>query len=327
MTLANPEDVQLIPPGLDLQVYRHEVATAGGPVACFSYVTRNMSPLGQAEVVLTLRRHEGDHEQGLLRPPLELLKVIYEQAQQGRFVSAGGFTELGPAGLFGAGQMRGVAYVPTLPLEGVDGIDGALAMVLLTGEEIELTKAVGCWRVISRLGQASGFYPFPAYSERQRASFAIAGEAAESLLSQMPSLCASGSSVSQQQGWIVLQLHGASLGAIQQALTQLPLEAPLALLSAPNGNTPAGLVWRPGQEQAAAYTAPGADGSIIGGGFCAFVPEQEACSGQLFEDGFVVSLDNPTWAQLRSALQAGQNDDVAAQQADSLGLAVRWVDV
>lgn len=326
MKHPNPEDVQIVPPGLHVQVHRHNIDTAAGPAPCFSYVTQNLSELGQQELRLTLLRQTDDDARGLIRPVLELLKIIYEQAQAGQFVTSGGFTQLGAAGLFGKGFIGGALYVTAQAIQGVETDSSTLAILLLTPAETALTQAFGGWRVLGRLAQTSGFHPYPPYNLRERGCLAMANEQDASFLAQVPTLFVGATSAHLEGGKIVLQLNHQSRTSLEQALDQLPPHAPLALLCAPQPELPAGLVWRPGQENPAAFTAPGADASILGGGFCAFVPQQPSVAGQLLEDGFALSLDDGSWLRLRQALGTGNDIALHAASDEALGFILRWSD-
>ena len=51
-----PTYIELVPEELDLRVFRHQVDSLDGPVACWSYVTDGLRRHGQKDIVFTLRR-------------------------------------------------------------------------------------------------------------------------------------------------------------------------------------------------------------------------------------------------------------------------------
>src|SRR5678815_6182732 len=96
--------------GVNVRVFAHELATQGGPVSCWSYVTDGLRAYRQREIVFTLARPPGAGTEHAHPEPLQLLGAIAPLAQQGRLVDEGGVTEVGPGGLFGQPAIRGVAY-------------------------------------------------------------------------------------------------------------------------------------------------------------------------------------------------------------------------
>jgi hypothetical protein len=69
---------------------------------------------------------------------------------------------------------------------------------------------------------------------------------------------------------------------------------------------PAILTWRPGQRDAAAINADGADGSLVAGTFVAFVPPSKPDDRVAFqEDGFSAVLGPPSTGRLVDVLTSG----------------------
>jgi hypothetical protein len=95
--------------------------------------------------------------------------------------------------------------------------------------------------------------------------------------------------------------------------TELREGRPLALILGREPAVPAILTWRPGQKDATAINADGADGSLIAATFVAFVATSERDDRIAFqEDGFSVLLGTRSGRHLVDALAKGRSCEVAA---------------
>ena len=319
---AFPRKVEIVPPGLTVWVHRHRIAVAGEDSSCWTYLSEGMSRHGQAELVLTVKSAAEDDAGGLLRHPLELMKVLYERAAAGGQTTVGDYTELGSDGLFGRADLRGVCYVPAQALANGPDVSGALALLVVTADELELVRAVGIQRVAARLGQGHRYFPFPPWLDRERPSLVVAGELRQTILAGVASLWVPGAEVVMTAGTVVLSIPRAQAERARRALTGLSADAAVAFLCLAGPDASAALVWRPGQPNAQAYSSPGADTSRLAGAFCLLVPEQDADGAQLVEDGFAVTACDETWRRLRGALLSGDPLEIGGED---LGFALRWV--
>ncbi|MCC6878146.1 MAG: hypothetical protein IT378_27785 [Sandaracinaceae bacterium] len=297
-------------PGVVVRVFAHTLHPPAGPVACFTYVTQGLSRFGQREIALTLARRP---EEGLDRAPqspLQLIAPIASLAAQGRLVDAGGFTEVGPSGLFGRPRLRGLGYESAAPMEGVDLPQRCLQAVVLVEHELETAKGFGALRVLARLGRSQCFYPTACWCDPDRP--AVGAPETQSILGGVPRLGVPGVSARLDGDRITVRIARAAQQAIAQALTSLPLEAALALLTSLDDHADGCLVWEPGQSAPAAITPPGSAGRHLSGCFVLFVPQQPADEGRLHEDGFALMLTDASSLRIRGAIGRGESVVLAA---------------
>jgi len=311
------QDVELVPPGIQVKVHSHHFAASGG--WCWTYLSRGFAELGHPELQLTVKRADGDHERGLLRHALQLIKVLYELVQGGGSIRAGDFTDFGPAGLFGA-DLRGAVYLPALSLPDVERDGEALAVIILSAAELALMQACGLMRVVARLGQAHQFFPYPPWLDRGRASVAAAAPE-QTILTNVASTWIAGTTVEKIGEVVTLELPAAQASQLSERLAQLPAGTPFALLALPSPRSTAPLVWRPGQANPQAYSGPDASMQALSGNFVLLAPDQPADEGQLIEDGFALTFTAETWSQVQAALLAAKPFDC---RAAGLGLQLRW---
>lgn len=304
-----PFHVELVPPGLEVEVFEHAVAHPPRARA-FTYVTRGMSARGSAELALTIVREEGDDPQGVLREPLDLLKALCERAERGLPTREGEFTELG-AGLFGRGELRGLTYVAARPRDAIPLEPDTLDLVLLVADELSVAREFGPARVLSRLGAHSGAYPFPEACDRKRPSVASHGEVDASLLGSVPKLWLPGAKLLLADGVLWFELPKDGAVRLSRALDAWPSDVAPALLAAPHRYASASLVWHPGQAAPFAHGGPNGSGERITGGFCLLVPNQPLDGAEICEDGFAVTLTASTFARLRGSLESGVDLDLA----------------
>jgi hypothetical protein len=292
--------------------------TAFAGVSCWLYRSRNMHELGHPEIVLALGRRDDDDARGLMKAPLELMKVLFERAQSGGRLAVGDWTELS-GGLFGRDDLRGLTYLPCPPLPGLDEPSDAIVVCVLTGDELEVVKRAGAMRIAARLGQSHAYYPYPPWLDRERADVSVAGEASQTLLSRVARVGLGHATKIGETIVLCLDPHAADR---VDHLAAAGDDAAVALLTLPAADATALLVWRPGQDFPSAYAGPGGDLARLGGGFCLLVGGQEHDEGQLLEDGFAVRLTPGSWASLRRAVRDRAPLDIAP--VAGLGLSLRW---
>ncbi len=275
-------------PNIVAHAYEHQL----GAIACTSYVTHGLRAFGQRELVMTMTRGAPE--------PLGLLRAIAGFAQQGRLVDEGGFTEVGPTGLFGRPQLRGVTYQHARPMDGVPLPDGTLAMIVLVGHEMETAKTYGALRVLARLGRAHTFFPTAMWCEPDRPP-AFPPESA-TILAGVAHGSVAGMAVVLEGERVVIRVPRAACGTFA---TLPPPEHALAIFTTLAPDADSCLVWSPGQTEAAGIAEPGATGARTSGCFVLFVPQQDADAANVFEDGVVCMLTDASWARVRHALATG----------------------
>ena len=297
-----------------VDIIAHQV----GPMPCWSYVSRGLAAAGQREIVLTISAGPGEVRE---RPPVEPLSyysTVFQLATRGSLVDEDGFTGFGGAGMLGA---MGLAYGAAVPLDGVSVPSDALVAVLLTGPEARQANAIGTTRVLTRLGRAYRWYPHPFWSDRSRRSLVADDEG--SLLDSVAVARVPGAFASLDGTIVTLRLPR-SAAEVLAGLADVPPAAGVALTCGIDRGAAGHFVWQPGQKGPEAIQAsPGPERGSIGGTFVLFVPEQEASSGQIFEDGFAFMLTDPDWLRLRKALMTGTRASIPAAPG-ALSLTLDW---
>ncbi|HEU4403784.1 MAG TPA: hypothetical protein VFS43_00595 [Polyangiaceae bacterium] len=301
------------------RLYAHDIGLATGEgVPCWSYLTEGLEVYRQREVVLTLRRAPGEE-----RPPgdgIGLLEFVARAAKGGKAIDRGGLSEFGPRGFLGNASLRGLVYAPAAPLAGLPVKPGSLTAISLFGSELDVARRYGPLRVLSRLGKATSFFPFPPWAERSRQP--VAG-ALESVLDRVGGMVLPDASVTVEGDVATLRLRPPCAAPLAQGVPTMPEDRPIALFPGLGAEAPACLVWSPGQSEPEAISLPGGDGTRFGACFVAFVAEQPADETRLFEDGVIVMLTDRSWYELRAALAAGRPYRLE-RGAGRLAFVVEW---
>lgn len=320
-----PVHVPLLPDLLAVRVYAHFHEVGDDLLPCWSYVSDGLRRHGHKELIFTLRPLSDEGKADFPRDVLAFFTDVYRQAEGGHVIEAGAFRRFAlPDGFAGQSGLVGLAFVPAQRLTDVNYVDRSLAVLLFTPEESEAAERIGSYRVLTRLGQLHHQYPCPPWSERNRPSVFDRTELEASLLGKAAVLWLPGASCRLQQNQITLRLRHADLAAIAEHLDRLAADAPFALATSPDLEANARLVWRPGQEQVDTIWPEGSDGSVVTGGFVAFLASaEEPEGGRVSEDGFAVWLRPADSARLRQALRTGQSFALPAEGGRT-GLILKW---
>jgi len=308
---------QSVASGVSVAVYGHQAATGSGPLACVSFVSEGMTRLAQKDVVLTLPARVGLGTGSLHPEPFTILDMIAELAAQGRSVDVGSMTQFGARAPFG----KQIVYARAQPMSGVPVGPEMLAVVLVSEEERQAVQAFGITRVLSRLGAASSWFPFPACQDPGRPSLEMAETFEQSILAGIHCKHVVGARVTQTGDAIWLMMPARPLPDLQ-SLAELAPQSPFALLTELDPAADACLLWIPGQTGPAAISPPGSTGASVGGVFLAVNGDQPADATQIFEDGFICSVTPATWRVIVQALLTRR--PLAIRAANGLPLQVRW---
>ncbi len=311
---------ELIPGELSVRITRHDLALAGGgAIPCWTYTTQGLAAApGQREIALSLRILDGEKQAP--RDPLPLFEQLYRLAKQGRTVGEGDYTCFrAPGGFLGTTEQTGLAYIAAVALPGVEVPPGAIAAILLTPEEAEIVPVIGPYRVTALLGKAARYYPCPPWSERGRPSVLTRDDMDRSILRKVPLAVYPGATVTMQMppqspqdaGSEMLATAGARVtlrlplpqpDGFRDALSAMPDEWSLALLTHADPKADVRLVWRPGQG-GPELIGPAGAGGVATGGFVLLAAGGDMPAGaKVLEDGFGVMLPPALAAEARRAL-------------------------
>ncbi|HET9622593.1 MAG TPA: hypothetical protein VFP84_14575 [Kofleriaceae bacterium] len=317
--IARPRPIaeRALAPGLHAQVFRHDVAARDGAVPCWTYVSSGMPG---RELIFTLQI-AGEADAAFPDDPFNLFHVLFQAAGQGARLAIGGVAELSGKRLFD----HHVLYAPAQPLAGVAVPPGALAIVMITGDELRAARQLGAQRVLARLGKLYEHYPYPPWSDRRRRGLSLQATFDASVLMQLaraslPEMCVVGDGHADRLELRVLRSAVPQL----QRLAELPPDATFALLTGLDPEADACLTWEPGQHGPLGISPPDSAGRLIAGCFIVFLPAQPADGGLLLEDGYAMKLTTASWAALRTALMTGADLDLPA--TDGMPLRLVWLD-
>ena len=299
---------------------RRRVASSASPCGLHHESPTNAA-VEQAEIVFTLRCDPGEPRADFPHDPLHLLAKLYQLANQGTPIGPGGVTEFGDPIFFG----HHLLYVEAQPLDEVPLPPSCLAALLITTDELRAVREFGPTRVLVRMGQASSHYPFPPWADRRRPGLSLTRTFEQSVLSDFPRTGLPDTRVRVENNQIMLTAPRGAQPPWQDRLAALTGDVPLALLTAMDPAADGCLVWLPGQSGPEAITAPGADGSRLGGCFVVVIPNQPENGGRIVEDGVVAELTADAWKVFSHALIEGKEVEIPADGTGTL-LAVSWKD-
>lgn len=303
--------------GVTVAVYAHQESTGSGPLGCVSFVSEGMARFGQKEVVITLPVSVAITGAQVSEEPFHLLDTIASLAAQGRTVDVGSITQFGARSPFG----KHIVYARAQTLTGVPVSPAMLTVLFVSEEELQSVGACGLTRLLSRIGAACSWFPFPSCLDPMRPGLPMAETVEQSILARMPHTFVAEVRATQTHEALWLVLPARPLPALQ-VLTQLPPQAPFALFTELDPAADACLTWVPGQTSPAAISPPGSTGSSVGGTFLAVNGDQPEDTTQIFEDGFICSLTPATWLAVCQALLSQRALAVPARHG--LPLRIHW---
>ncbi|NIN71053.1 MAG: DUF3480 domain-containing protein [Gemmatimonadetes bacterium] len=312
-----PLHFELIPGELSARVWLHQIAS----MPCWSYTSTGLSAHGQRELILTVRVDQGEGPTDFPKEPLRVFVEVLRLAKAGRPVGSGDITELGGNGLLGH---RGIVYTSTRERFADVEFPGGLAAILLRDEEIEAAMAFGITRVLGRLGQAYSHYPWPPWADRTRPSLPMARLLEDSILAQLTRIHAPGMTACLERDRIVLRLTEESGTQLLKQLAEFPASSPPVLLTELEPTADGCFVWKPGQSDAKAITAPNGTGSRLSGCFLALAPGQTEDEGLVVEDGLMMSLRDLSWRAIRDGLKSMSPVEVRPSNS-GFGFALEWL--
>ncbi len=296
---------EVVPGELYVDVFQHAVDSSKGPVACWSYVTDGLHASGQKEILLTVSRDR--REVVPSEEPLQLFAKVRERAAAGTVTDIGHF-----AGFRSMSNFGGVIFGALQPLSGIPAPPDALAAILITQDELEVATRCGVSRIIARLGDAYRYFPFPPWSDPSRGSVVSPEFWQRSILSKLLTLRIPGTTVRKEADEVLLRLPAEAAKVVDETLSKLAAETPVAFLTDPDPEADAMLVWQPGQREPRAITPPGSNAEHMSGCFIGFLPlgflpqhEQKNVS-ELYEDGFMLKLTSQSWKEVAAALRSGK---------------------
>jgi len=288
-------------------VHAHTLQRMGQAIPCWTYYTEGLMQWGHKEIVFTLKRRPQEAVADFPGMPVTFLQFIEGVAKQGMTVSAGGCTWIGPkTPLLGFTE---ILYVDPLPQNDLPAPAAPhLRMLLLREIEFTAVKAFGFSRVLSRLGAAYRYYPFPEWEDLDRPALPLERTLQESLLSRMSGMrdvCSDAYCFIEQDGHITLRLTGTARKTLSAALAALPADTIFTIFTGRDPTATGWLVWEPGDQTPGGIIPPNGGNARMAGNFITFCPNDEDMA-TVKEDGFVVLISPASFASLRRAIEEGR---------------------
>jgi hypothetical protein len=306
------EPVELIADALTGRVLVHEleVESAGvpcpgavdGKILCCSYVSQGLSAVGQREVVLTLR-HARD-AQGPHYFPFRLFADLYRLARDGGRFDLGEISIIAAEKPFGR-ERHGILYLPAHHIDGLALPNNALYGLLLMPDEVEAALAFGHARVTAWIGWSLRQYPWPRWSDADRAS-AIPAGASQSILCRTPRARIPGLHTLDCDDTLTLLCTPASRAGLRQMLTRSPRPEVLGFLTSPHAGADAQRVWNPSAQTATVIGGPHHPVHRITGNFLAVTGIADTSQIRWFEDGHGLLLTPAAFNEFCDALEHGR---------------------
>lgn len=319
---------EVIPGKLAVAVYLHGIKLRDGMLSCWSYVSEGMERYGQREIVFTLRLPPYARDWDCPEEPYGLFRTIFDYAEKGNLVPAGGLSVLRPGSkVLGCEGQWGFMYLPAEMLEGVEMRSNALAAVLIKDDETDLIQEGLFYRIATCLGKAYRYYPFPPWSDPERGVAVTNGHFQKSILSKLRLLRMAGITLrapceirGRAKGpWaargdrrtvfrpeIVMRISREALPVIQSCLPAISDGPPVALLTDPDPLSFSRLCWLADPDLTGSIAIGQSLGEWVTGGFISLGHgEGVADRGFVVEDGFGVALGTKSWKKLEEAIAQG----------------------
>lgn len=296
---AFPALVPVAPDKLSVEISLTNVATPSGQKPCWVYSTRGFQAMGQKEMVLVLTRDKDESPESYPQEPLNMFASFVPLISRGETYDVGDLPDFGGPGPFG----RQLTFFPPLPVSGVNIPADTIIPFLIDHTEREMIHQYGLTRFIARLGKADGVYPCPVWSQRSR-SFLTPGLDTDTVLDRVERVHFPRVVVYQEGDAIYLKSIPEMASSFRE---NMPALISVALLTGPDPEADAMLVWETGQEEHKANILPGANGDRMCGSFLIIVPEQPENRWEIYEDGFAWMVTRHAWEAARKVLMGGRS--------------------
>jgi hypothetical protein len=124
---------------------------------------------------------------------------------------------------------------------------------------------------------------------------------------------------------VVLEISAREADAVSRHLLERGHASPLALLTCPDREADASLVWVPGASEWNAITTQGGTGNRMTGNHVIIIAEQVSDEVKIVEDGFGVLVTNSTWTEICQRLASPpQNWGMPISDGIGFRLKVAW---
>ncbi|CAG8718642.1 24992_t:CDS:2, partial [Racocetra persica] len=190
-------------------------------------------------------------------------------------------------------------------LKGIDLPSEFLIAILITKEEYEIFEKHGMPRLLSHMGNAERYFPFPIWNDRSRKSVVTMNDLKSSILNmavltmRIPRI----SATLINKELIRLKIPSQSHAKLCEAISTLDSQYPLTILTDLDESADSCLVWNSVWKKHHAISS-GFLSNLTGGCFITFCPKQSEDLCMISEDGFALLLKDNTYKILLQALRS-----------------------
>jgi hypothetical protein len=192
-----------------------------------------------------------------------------------------------------------------------DAVEGTL----VTEGELEMAMRSNVWRVLSRLGQQAGFFPWPFWSDPLRPPTYLPGDVELSVLTRSGTaqLGLGRLDASLDGNHLDVSLSATEAAQVAESLSALPH---LAIVPPADPTAVATLIWSPGQTEPMAICSDPSLATFASARYLMILPNQGRHDEIRFqEDGFGAILSRKTTKALVRNLRHG--DEISLGDANS----------
>lgn len=319
-----PLELELVPDVLKAQITVTSFNMGEEELTCWTYATVGLKKTGQKELLLSIRKLPGETIGDFPQAPLEFFKTVFQHALRQEFIDIGSVSDFGENG-FLSSSFTAAAYIRSQAMGDWFPPEDSLAAILMTDDELKASQIGGLTRVLALLGKSSLHFPCPVWNDLSRHSVVadLLPVMQESFISELPRILVRNSGVSAADRVIDLQLPLSSRFYFSQ-LQELEKDTPMMILADLDERADALLVFQPEKKAAPlAISAPGTPGSRIAGSFICFAPAQAVDQGMIIEDGFVITMREQPWVELKNSLLNG-SPFYLSRQDDGYDFRLAW---
>jgi hypothetical protein len=224
----------------------------------------------------------------------------------------------------------GFIYIPAEMFDGVEVPFGALAAVLIKGDEVEVMAKSSALRLASMLGAEYQYYPCPPWSDPSRKPVVSTKQFSKSILNRVDKARMPGLTVSLSEAggasMVFLRIEGGSAAGLGSFVAKLPDKGVIALMTDPEPSATMRYAWLPAVGKTGVIYAK--TGLHVSGCFALLIyiyGEEMKEGGGKFEDGIVLSLTPSSWNKLKASLTSLQTARITL--SDNTLLTTVFVDI
>ncbi|KAH7146924.1 hypothetical protein B0J13DRAFT_664690 [Dactylonectria estremocensis] len=293
---------------LTIRVFHHNLGiyrTGEDEVHCWTYASSGFKDMGQKELVITLRRRSAESPMCFPHDIIRCFEQTYRLASAGTPITLFGHVTIPP--FLGRPDFQTLVFgfsCNVCELSSALLPPDRLHALALTDREMALAQTHGLTRVLSALGYADSWFPYPTLIDRDRSDCFTAVSLKGSLRNTLPLIDVCGAIAFRAYRDIVVRIPKSIEASLRNAVGRMPTSTAFLLDSMFDGDTEGLITWesRHGGRLIALRREP-CHTSLS---FVAFCPGHAANNLKRAEDGYLVLMTDDTWSAIRLAIDNGE---------------------